>query len=161
MSAVQAALVAEDPYTCVWVCLQLAVTRDNAAALVFHLEPAFSDLLNRSRGAHLTTTQVTDLQLLLGVCRRRCESLLPPHCAIEDIRAGFHSARQLIDMWVLSPSVRSSHTIEQDPYAEILRFHGVLRSLRRSGTLSTVPVLDPFADCEIIPFPKPHKGCVR
>lgn len=162
VNAIEAALLRDDDYTSVWLWLDHAVTRDNAAGLVFDLEPAFADLLNRSRRAHLTSAQNKELQLLLGVCRRRCESLLPKHAGLQqEVRSGFNAARQLVDLWMAPPVCRSGHTVAEEPYASISRFHGVLRAMRRDQVLPTSPAIDPFADCEIIPFPKPCQEHAR
>lgn len=161
MNAIEAALPKDD-YTSVWLWLDHAVTRDNVAGLVFDLEPAFADFLNRSRRAHLSVAQNREIQLLLGVCRRRCESLLPKHAGLQDeVRTGFNAARQLVDLWMAPPVCRSGHTVSEEPYAAISRFHGVLRAMRRDKVLSALPEIEPFADCEIIPFPKPFQEHAR
>lgn len=162
MNAIEAALLRDDDYTSVWLWLNHAVTRDNAAGLVFDLEPAFADLLNRSRRAHLSVAQNRDLQLLLGVCRRRCERLLPKHDGLqEEVRTGFNAARQLVDLWMAPLVCRPGDTIVEEPYATISRFHGVLRAMRRDKVLSALPEIEPFVECEIIPFPKPCQEHAR
>ncbi|MGU3358883.1 hypothetical protein ACLBWX_00975 [Methylobacterium sp. M6A4_1b] len=164
MNAIEAALIRDDDYTSVWLWLDHAVTRDNAAGLVFDLELVFNVLINRAARTYLTVEQVSELRRLFPVCRQRCERYLPPHCGVEDVRAGFSAADRLLALWLRPPSKRAGHTIEHEPYAGILRFHGVLRSLRRAGSLpmaAVIPTAIKRNGCEIIPFPKPCQEHAR
>lgn len=164
MNALEAALARDDDYASVRLWLDHALTRDNVAGLVFDLELVFGVLLNRSPRAHLPAEQVDELHRRLKICRHRCERHLPPHASTDDVRAGFAAADHLLKLWLSPLDARSSHTIEQEPYAGVLRFHGVLRALRRGQALPTAAVIVTKVElegCEVIPFPKPYRGHTR